>query len=447
MSRPILVRDAVHGDLTFTAEEVRVMDTPEIQRLRGIKQLGTAYLVYPTALHTRFDHSLGTVYVTGQLIEAVNANPETERRIAPEEERVLRIAALLHDVTHVPFGHTFEDERRLFPRHDEGSRLDHFLNGPDSALANVLDDIGAREAVYSLLSPKSEVQGPKSTNQPTLDLGPWAFDLISGTVCADLLDYIRRDLFFTGFRSTYDDRVFRSFLIREDRLALNLTKRGVLRNDALSEAMNLLRLRYALTERVYYHHAKAASGAMISKAVECAEGLAEADLLPLTDFELWGVLERDYGSPITRRIVARLRSRQLYKRVYLLTMEVVRARRMQRDLVQAYHLSAETRSRVERELAEECGLSEGSVLIYCPSDRMALKEAAVTVSLPGEPAIALNDSRADHPAVKELEAMSDRYLGLWRFTVLLDPDCMDRAAAVEAACERRFGERNELRSA
>jgi hypothetical protein len=54
MPRPILVRDAIHGDLIFTAEEVRVMDTPEIQRLRGIKQLGTAYLVFPTALHTRY---------------------------------------------------------------------------------------------------------------------------------------------------------------------------------------------------------------------------------------------------------------------------------------------------------------------------------------------------------------------------------------------------------
>jgi HD superfamily phosphohydrolase len=443
MSRPTVIRDSIHGDLLFAPDEVLVMDTPEIQRLRGIKQLGTAYLVYPTALHTRFDHSLGTCHVVGQIIQAVNANPDTERRIAPDEERILRIAALVHDVTHVPFGHTFEDERRLFPRHDEGPRLDRFLKGENSVLAETLQRLGVRDEVYGLLKAKPSAYQADAGDD---EMGPWAADLISGTLCADLLDYIRRDLFFTGFKQAYDDRIFRSFLIRGDRFALNLTKRGVLRNDALSEAMNLLRLRYGLTERVYYHHAKAASGAMISKAVECAEGLMEKDLLSLTDFELWGVLERDYGSPVTRKMISRLRSRQIYKRVYLLTLEVARARRMQRDLVRDFHLSTETRSRAERELAEECGLPDGSVLIYCPSDRMAFKEAAAAVSLPGEPAIALNHPRASHPAIKELEAIEDRYLHLWRFAVLLDPERFDRAEAVEAACERRFGERSELRS-
>ncbi len=443
MSKPLLLRDAVHGDLAFTAEEVRVMDTPQVQRLRGVKQLGTAYLVYPTALHTRFDHSLGTCHLTQRIIAAINANPDTERRVSPEEERLLRVAALVHDVTHVPFGHTFEDERRLFPRHDEGPRLAWFLDNPLSLLTETLESLGLREALLALLSPPSSGDSAKVPRFGRLE--PWMWDILSGTLCADLLDYIRRDLFFTGFRQAYDDRIFRSFLIRGGRLALNLTKRGVLRNDALSEVMNLLRLRYQLTERVYYHHAKAASGAMISKAVECANNLTERDLLDLTDFELWGALERDYASPITARLIERLRSRQLYKRVYLLTMEVVKARRMQAALVRDYHLSAEMRGAAERDLAAECGLPDGAVLLYCPGERMALKEAAVTVSLPDEPSIALNDPRADHPARVELQALEDRYRSLWRFTALLDPAHMDRAAEVEAACERKFGERNELR--
>ncbi|MBW3624384.1 MAG: HD domain-containing protein [Armatimonadetes bacterium] len=446
--RSIVLRDAVHGDLTFTPGEVRVMDTPEIQRLRGIKQLGTASLVYPTAVHTRFDHSLGTCHLTGRIIEAINAHPDTERKVSEEEARLLRLAALIHDVTHVPFGHTFEDERRLFSRHDEGPRLNAYLDSAESKLAGVLDDLGIREPLLRLLSPRSYVPDIQALPRlaPTLNMGPWAWDLIGGTICADLLDYIRRDLFFTGFRQDYDDRIFRSFLIHKGRLALNLTKRGLLRNDTLSEVMNLLRLRYGLTERVYYHHAKSASGAMISKAVECARGLTEDALLGLTDYELWGVLEREHASPITSRMIERLRSRRLYKRVYLLTIEVARARRMQAALVRDYHLSAETRSETERELADSCGLPEGAVLIYCPSDRMALKEAAVPVSLPDEPAIALNDPRADHPAKMELEALQERYLRLWRFTVLLDPEHLDRAADVEAACERKFGERNELRA-
>ena len=74
MARPkrfSVLRDPVHGDVYLTHEELRVLDTPEVQRLRGIKQLGTAYLVYPGAVHTRFDHSIGTVHVAQKMIEAI----------------------------------------------------------------------------------------------------------------------------------------------------------------------------------------------------------------------------------------------------------------------------------------------------------------------------------------------------------------------------------------
>ena len=58
-----VLRDPVHDDIYLTHEELAVLDTPEMQRLRGVKQLGTAYLVYPGAVHTRFDHSIGTLFV------------------------------------------------------------------------------------------------------------------------------------------------------------------------------------------------------------------------------------------------------------------------------------------------------------------------------------------------------------------------------------------------
>src|SRR5678810_320886 len=66
-----LIRDAVHGDIQLGALEIELIDTPEFQRLRGIKQLGTAYLVFPSALHTRFEHSLGTSWMAQRLIDAV----------------------------------------------------------------------------------------------------------------------------------------------------------------------------------------------------------------------------------------------------------------------------------------------------------------------------------------------------------------------------------------
>src|SRR5438067_13640407 len=109
MSRGKLIRDAVHGDIEVSSLEVELMDTPEFQRLRGIKQLGTAYLVFPSAMHTRFEHSLGTCWMAHRMLEAIGRTS----KILSDDCTLIRIAALLHDITHIPFGHTLEDERRV----------------------------------------------------------------------------------------------------------------------------------------------------------------------------------------------------------------------------------------------------------------------------------------------------------------------------------------------
>ena len=116
----MLVRDPVHGDLSLTPLEAAVLDLPEVQRLRGIKQLGTASYVYPGALHTRFDHSLGASALAHRIIAALRRDGVA---VADDVAELVAVGTLLHDVTHVPFGHTLEDERRLFPRHDKGTRL------------------------------------------------------------------------------------------------------------------------------------------------------------------------------------------------------------------------------------------------------------------------------------------------------------------------------------
>src|SRR5438552_5219526 len=112
-----IIRDAVHGDMIFNREELRLIDTPQMQRLRGIKQLGASSLVYPGAVHSRFEHSLGTCWMAKRIIGAIKRNQEaagTNSPIDEQAERVISAAALLHDITHIPYGHTFEDERRIF---------------------------------------------------------------------------------------------------------------------------------------------------------------------------------------------------------------------------------------------------------------------------------------------------------------------------------------------
>lgn len=103
----MLVRDPIHGDVELSAIETALLDLPDMQRLRGIKQLGTAYLVYPGALHTRFDHSIGVCAVAHRIVDALR---RAGHLITSDQETAVGAAALLHDVTHVPFGHTLEDE-------------------------------------------------------------------------------------------------------------------------------------------------------------------------------------------------------------------------------------------------------------------------------------------------------------------------------------------------
>src|SRR5439155_5871180 len=136
MSKRKLIRDAAHGDIEVSPLEIELIDTPEFQRLRGIKQLGTAYLVFPSAVHTRFEHSLGTSWMAHRILESIRRS-QSVSAISADDENVIRVAALLHDITHIPFGHTFEDERRVLPRHDKDEkRVDYFLR--NSAAGRIL---------------------------------------------------------------------------------------------------------------------------------------------------------------------------------------------------------------------------------------------------------------------------------------------------------------------
>lgn len=415
----MLVRDPIHGDVELSRLETAVLDLPDVQRLRGVKQLGTAYLVYPGCLHTRFDHSLGACAAVHRIVLALRRNGAG---VPPELEELVGAAALLHDVTHVPFGHTLEDERRLFPRHDKGSRLGRLLEG---ALGAGLDRLGVRAEIASLLG---AVPGT---------LPAWAGEIVSSTIDADLLDYLRRDAYFAGLTPVYDDRVFRQFAVGDGRLVLRLSKHGMERPDARSEIVQLLRARYFLTERVYYHHTKVAAGAMISKAFELcvdAGALGEPDLLGLNDWTLLDRLSR-CGLPPAQALAARVLRRDLLKRGYVISARNVPPER-RRDLVRRFHESRPPRREAEGEIARQLGCEPSEVIVYCPA-LTVMKEAAALVQTP-DGVLPLNAAGAAGAA--EIRAIEERYASLWRFFVFVPAARVDRAGPAAAAV---FGWPNE----
>lgn len=415
-----VIRDPVHGDMEFPSELVELMDTREFQRLRGVRQLGTANFVYPGAVHTRFDHSLGTSWLASRLLDSLGVDP-------PRSERLAILAwALLHDLTHLPFGHTLEDERRIFERHDTKARIASAL--PRGELGSALSRLGLLDPVLNI----------------ALDPERWENSVTSGAVAADLLDYLARDAFFCGLSQRYDARIFTLFgLDRQGgrtRLYLDAQRDGVLRQDALSEIVNLLRLRYFLSERVYFHHTKTVSGAMISRAVEEAveHGLTLEEIAALTDEGLWTMLESRFAHlPIVAQLIGALRSRRLYKRVYLLTAELSEERR--EHFVTLYHHDPARRAQAEAELARNCKLRPQDLILYCPALKMQLKEGRLPVKVDSGPPRMLDELPVD-----EIGILKQRHRLLWRFYLFLSPQKMGKAEAVAKACEVFFGEANHL---
>jgi HD superfamily phosphohydrolase len=414
MSKRKLIRDAVHGDIEVGSLEVELIDTPEFQRLRGIRQLGTAYLVFPSAVHTRFEHSLGTSWMAHRILESIRRS----RRISQDEESLIRVAALLHDITHIPFGHTLEDERRVLPRHDKDEeRVDYFLK--QSAVGRILKREGIQEEVIAI------IRGNKTYHS----------DIVGGAISADLLDYLRRDTYFCGLSQYYDERIFESFIVENGGLVMNLEKQGRLRQDALSELVNLLRIRYTLSERVYFHHTKVSSGAMISKAVELAlrEGLTVRELRTLRDETLIWIMQELYSRNQTvAHLLNRLDSRQLYRACYLVSIEIGEQQRQ--EIVDRFHHDGDAREAAEMSIARASGIQPHEVIIYCPSFGMSLSEAEVPVRLDRGEVRPLSGSNNE-----EIRILKEKHKELWKFYVLIDREVWDRRDRVKNAAAAYIG--------
>ncbi|MHA1629137.1 MAG: HD domain-containing protein [Candidatus Heimdallarchaeota archaeon] len=433
----MIVRDPVHGDIHINDIEKMILDSPEIQRLRGIKQLGTAFLIYPGATHTRFEHSLGTAFLAKKMMKMIRINGF---EINPEDYEKVVIAALIHDATHVPYGHTFEDERKIFERHDKNEMFKQLL--ARGILSDLLNELGYKSAILDLLLKKDPTMKSKG------DL--WMGQVINDTICADLLDYLRRDCYYTGINKNYDDRAFSYFLVENGRLVLNFTKGRMERSDARSEILHLLRLRYFLTERVYLHHAKLSSGAMISKAVELAVregGLTREKLYTLNDWSLLQFLKgfptkRVETSPI-RQLVERFERRELLKRAYVLSSASLSSRKSRVEFIKKFNYPTEERDQVEEMIIDRLqkstknsAINQADVIIHCLSSS-TLKEAEVLIKTKDGTITQLN--ARPYPPV-DIKAVEDAYEDLWRMYVFANKKY---AQEVGKICEETFGRENE----
>ena len=226
------VRDPLWQNVHLDAAAAAVVDTPEFQRLRRVKQLGFAHLVYPGAVHNRFLHALGVYHLTGRAIETLERKGELDRlddlsrRTIPE----IKLAALLHDVGHYAFSHAMEElEPEAIPGHHE-EVADHFLESPGIRAALDEQGAGAVQRIGDLIRGRSlhPLQG-----------------LVSGSLDLDKIDYLRRDSLFCGvpYGAVDVERLLESLtLARESAgspLEVAVTEKGLSALESLDDVRKL----------------------------------------------------------------------------------------------------------------------------------------------------------------------------------------------------------------
>jgi len=262
------VRDPIHGFIRYTGEERKVLDSKPLQRLRYINQLATAYMVYPGATHKRFEHSLGVMELATRVFDVLtNSHNLTDeiRTVLPELDdadkvrswgRTLRLAALCHDLGHLPFSHAAEGE--LLP-----AGISH-----EMLTGKIIRE--ALKAVWSLIDPPVDVErivklalGPKENAKA--DYTPWEAILseiiVGDAFGVDRMDYLLRDSYHAGVPYGHFDhwRLIDNLRILtqapSDSGATESAEAPALGMEvgALHTAEALLLARYYMFRQIYFH--------------------------------------------------------------------------------------------------------------------------------------------------------------------------------------------------
>ena len=383
MRRMITIKDSVHDHIQVGGVAAALLDTEPVQRLRHIKQLGTVHLVYPSANHTRFEHSLGVYHLADRALDHLGID-------GPRAERV-RAAALLHDVGHGPYSHNVEEVtfRHTGKYHDDVHEL---LSG--GAVGEVLADHDLDPDRVADL-----VAGDGQYGQ-----------LVSGELDVDRMDYLVRDAHHTGVPyGTIDfERLVRELTFVDGEL--------VLAEGNVQTAESLLLARALMNPTVYQHHVARIAKAMLRRGAERLLDRTDttaAELRRMDDHDLLVALRT---TPSTAELARRLGTRDLYKRAVWAELDAVPG-----HVVDADHATV---SELESAIADRTGVSSGSVILDVP-DRPSMTESTSRVMVSGE----MRRLGKQSPLVSALRTAGKQQWRLGVYAPTAATDRVGRAAA------------------
>ena len=292
------IADPIHNFIRFTELEKKIIDSNVFQRLRRIKQLAGAHLVYPGAQHSRFEHSLGTMHLAGLAGEHLFSIGAIEKESIQE----LRVASLLHDVGHGPFSHLFEEALTV-----TGNK-NHETIGAEiickTELSDILSSFGYSPFAISEISfGNSKVK--------------FKNEIISGSLSSDLMDYLPRDGFFTGVEYGKVDynRIINSFSVTEnENLALDISSFYSFESMIIS--------RFEMFRAVYFHKTVRSAEVMLLHSLLLSSDILNLsrisipDYLKLTDDSILWKICTTSENKVAREMISNYLGRRLLKCVY-----------------------------------------------------------------------------------------------------------------------------------
>jgi len=315
------IRDSVYGDINLNPFEVEIMDMPQFQRLRRIKQLGLINLIYPGATHTRFEHSIGTMNLGSKLANELD--------LEKDDIELIRASALLHDIGHGPFSHVSEG----------------VLSVPHEELTKY---VVTKTSMRDLLEEKFDVNKIVDIVNGKGELGP----IVSSELDVDRMDYLLRDSHNTGVAyGVIDYERIISNLKLEDGLVLNI--KGV------QAAEGALVSRYFMYPSVYQHHTTRIVNSMFRRALKKVidDGIIkEKDIYKYDDPDIIATF-RHCENSYANDIMSKLDNRHIFKRVKSIRLDTFKTPE------KLYKINNQTLRKAEEEISEDYGINKDYLFI------------------------------------------------------------------------------------
>ncbi|MFZ3060741.1 MAG: HD domain-containing protein [Candidatus Methanoperedens sp.] len=372
-----VIRDPIHDYIELDELALALVDTPTVQRLRRIRQLGFSNLVYPGANHTRFEHSLGTYHLAKHLVKYVDERQRDE----------LLAASLLHDIGHGPFSHATEALIVRYTRKSHDNVEGLLKKG---VISDVLKDFSLSSSNIA-----AHIKGETYPGQ-----------IINSEIDVDRMDYLVRDAHYTGVAFGLIDhvRLIHELGFNENKLVLN--------PGGLQAAESLLVSRFLMHPTVYFHHVSRIAESMCAHAAEymIENGLSPESFQRMDDVAFMNEMKNagGYASDIAKR----LDERKLFKRALYIGFDSLG--------IDAIKLRNNTR-RLETEIAESAGVKPEYVLVDIPEmPEIAEMKAQVLINgklIPIDKASSL------------VAALGKAQLDNWRLGVFTPPEYMEKVGA------------------